>query len=139
MAKQKQTRTTRTTGSITGEEYLAIFGVTLVVSFVLYLIYRRVTRNSRRYNQIDPYVAKVDLHERYGGLEKRAVSIEDLDTDTLILLERDGKLNQATIEKLRKTGRLPDPDLKKKITMSVPSNSQSPSQPPTKRKGKKKK
>ncbi len=40
-------------------------------------------------------------------MEKRAVSIDDLSTEQLILLNRDGKLNGATVEKLQKQGKLP--------------------------------
>jgi hypothetical protein len=97
------------------DEYVAIAGVSIFVLLVLYSIWKRYIKRSNKYVQDDPYVAKVDLHERYGGLEKRAVSIDDLDTETLILLERDGKLTQATIDKLRKQGRLPDPNKPNKL------------------------
>lgn len=41
-------------------------------------------------------------------MEQRQVVIEDLPSETLVLLKRDGKLNDATIRKLVKMGKLPD-------------------------------
>lgn len=62
--------------------------------------------NPKHMQQSTPYVAKVNLADRYGGLQKRSVRPEDLDEETLRLLIRDGKLNNATIERLKEMGKL---------------------------------
>ncbi|KAJ3272131.1 Platinum sensitivity protein [Terramyces sp. JEL0728] len=71
---------------------------------------RKQEKRRNRYHQDDPYVAKVDLKERYGELEKRAVKIDELPTETLLLLKRDGKLNDSTVQHLIDIGKLPGPD-----------------------------
>ncbi|KAJ3303345.1 hypothetical protein HDV03_003994 [Kappamyces sp. JEL0829] len=88
---------------------LGLAGLVIAIVFLAYIVYRRATASSRKYKQTNPYVATISLQERYGGLEKRAVSIDDLSSEQLVLLERDGKLTAATVDKLRKQGRLPDP------------------------------
>lgn len=92
---------------LTIQEWTSLAGLCLFGLIFLYWLYRRLTASSRKYKQTNPYVATVDLHERYGGLEKRAVSIDDLPVQQLFLLRRDGKLNAATVEKLVRQGRLP--------------------------------
>lgn len=93
---------TTTIPPLTFSEIFQLLSIAIVLGISLYVLYRRVTASSRKYKQTNPYVATVDLHERYGGLEKRQVRIEDLSTEQLVLLERDGKLNKATIEKLKR-------------------------------------
>ena len=105
MAKTRGAR--KVANHLTLEEYLGLGSICLFLLFLLYWIYRRSTAASRKYKQTNPYVATVDLQERYGGLEKRAVSINDLSTEQLILLRRDGKLTTATIQKLIGEGKLP--------------------------------
>lgn len=113
------------TGPLDLEEMVALIVVALLVCYGIYYLYKKfskptliraeaygATKSSKfgtgeKYIQDDPYNAKVDLQERYGGLEKRLVNIDDISTEQLILLERDGKLSNSTIEKLRREGRLP--------------------------------
>ena len=92
---------------LTLQEWTSLAGLCLFGLIFLYWLYRRLTASSRKYKQTNPYVATVDLQERYGGLEKRAVSIDDLPVQQLFLLRRDGKLNAATVDKLVRQGRLP--------------------------------
>ncbi|KAI8893841.1 hypothetical protein BC833DRAFT_607060 [Globomyces pollinis-pini] len=95
---------------MTGSEMAGlVLGAIIIVAFVGYFIYYKY-RQSKKYVQTNPYVATISLQERYGGLEKKAVSIDELPTEQLILLHRDGKLNDNTVEKLRNEGRLPLPD-----------------------------
>ncbi|KAJ3222622.1 hypothetical protein HK099_002092 [Clydaea vesicula] len=74
------------------------------------------------FEQKNPYVATVDLSERYGGLEKKEVKISNLSTEQLVLLKRDGKLNSETISMLESDGKLPLEDgsfiKKKKIEVN---------------------
>ena len=114
MAK-KTRKSNPASAPLSTDEYIAIFGVVVVLVCVVIYFYKRY-RASRRYKQTNPYVATVDLQERYGGLEKRQVSIDDLSTETLVLLQRDGKLNPSTILRLRREGRLPDPDAPKETS-----------------------
>jgi hypothetical protein len=88
---------------------LGVF-VLIIIIFSIWIYKRNKLAKSRKYKQTNPYVATVDLQERYGGLEKRQVSIDDLSNEQLGLLERDGKLNAATIKSLREKGRLYDPE-----------------------------
>ncbi|KAJ3322230.1 hypothetical protein HDV06_003290 [Boothiomyces sp. JEL0866] len=99
-------------------EILTIIGAVAFIGVLAYYCFFYRKRN--RYHQDDPYVAKVDLKERYGELEKRAVKIDDLDTETLLLLKRDGKLNDSTVERLIDIGKLPGKDGKfKKVRKTV--------------------
>jgi hypothetical protein len=120
-------------GPMDNEEMMAFAVVAILILCFIYWLYKRFTNKSRanlspdgspkstrssfkfknnystgeKYVQDDPYNAKVDLGERYGGLEKRQVNIDEIPTEQLILLDRDGKLNKATADKLRASGRLP--------------------------------
>ncbi|KAI8914602.1 hypothetical protein EDD86DRAFT_273651, partial [Gorgonomyces haynaldii] len=82
--------------------YAGLFVLLILVALVVYC-------SKRPSAQKDPYVARVNLQERYGGLEKRQVSIKDISDEQLELLRRDGKLTQQTILTLEKEGRLQSP------------------------------
>lgn len=106
-------------------EILTIIGAVAFIGILVYYCFFYRKRN--RYHQDDPYVAKVDLKERYGELEKRAVKIDDLDTETLLLLKRDGKLNDSTVERLVEMGKLPGKDGKfKKVKKTVENKVEEP-------------
>ena len=68
--------------------------------------------SDRSHTTLNPFVAQINLAERYGeSMKKREVNIHDLSRAQLILLERDGKLSTATVEKLRREGKLPHSSL----------------------------
>ena len=48
------------------QEWTGIAGIVFFLAIFLYYLYRRCTASSRKYKQTNPYVATVDLHERYG-------------------------------------------------------------------------
>jgi hypothetical protein len=88
-------------------ESIYLFGVLFLILFFIISYRRNKSKRREKYEQTNPYVATVDLQERYGGLEKRQVAITDLSTEQLILLKRDGKLNSKTIQHLEQIGKLP--------------------------------
>lgn len=96
-----------------GTALVSLVMLLVVVAFV----YRKLS--PAKSIQRDPYNAQVNLHERYGKLEKRAVPIADMTNETLLLLERDGKLNYKTVESLRAQGRLPHADGQYRVAAPV--------------------
>ncbi|KAI9199360.1 uncharacterized protein BJ171DRAFT_601937 [Polychytrium aggregatum] len=111
------TRQAPSTGSIgISLEALSVLGsfvFVVLVAFAYWRIRNREPKRRRIHNAAsaglqDDEVAQVDLTARYGSaMQKRAVKIEDLDTETLLLLKRDGKLNEATVQRLEELGKLP--------------------------------